>query len=303
MKHLHKIPVISLLLIATTGCAPFLNDSTIYKNGVATVPRAPNVDGYLSFRFMERWRITYNWIGGPVEARGCAFSLNPFKMAGAGGDLMFEKNSPLLEWQGSIIWPNYDPKKKEVFIYLNNKLGGITDRFSLGTYNGSEFKRFAPFCEEAFTSSYNGFGAYIIKPDPDKGTGAWIEGSEPVTINGLHWLYKKYPMVERGRAMENGVASTMEKWVLPIPDTSYWLAFEFNANFKYSIHQQPERHKVMFDLFQKIIQSVKLEPISPIIRPKDFISIEKCPQMKPNKILRCTIDPAMFSVPALSEVK
>ncbi|WP_155989893.1 hypothetical protein RG903_06340 [Thermithiobacillus tepidarius DSM 3134] len=144
-----------------------------------------------------------------------------------------------------------------------------------GTDRDGNFKNYSAFCGHVFMDSLDGIGLYIVRPDPAKGTDAWIEGAQPVTINGLHWLHKQIPIQGWSKDRKRLIAP-IEYWVLPIPDTQYWLALTFStssgSSFGMGADAHPEKHRRLLELFHDLVRSVRLEPITPI--PLDHLNVE-----------------------------
>jgi hypothetical protein len=128
-----------------------------------------------------------------------------------------------------------------------------------------EFKGYSPFCFQGFKDSLDSINLYIVRPDPSKGTDEWIEDAKPIVVNGLRWLHKEIPIRDWSQSRER-LSAPIEYWVLKIPDTRYWMMLRFSASASTGIGAlaYPEKHKKLLDLFHQIIQSVTLEPITPI---------------------------------------
>ncbi|WP_028990614.1 hypothetical protein RG903_06335 [Thermithiobacillus tepidarius DSM 3134] len=53
----------------SAGCAT--NAPGVYRGGVLMQPGPLGIQEHYSFRFVDKWRISHNWLSGPVELRGC----------------------------------------------------------------------------------------------------------------------------------------------------------------------------------------------------------------------------------------
>jgi len=226
------------------------------------VHEAPlGIQDHYSYRFVDRWRISHDWLSGPVDLRGCqGYGSNPFRRLSGYGVLGIENMEPLIERNG-ILYSIYEHKG-------SFRLGSPRERI-YGTDPNGKFEGFSPFCVHFFRDSKDGLGLYIVKPDPAKGTDTWIEGANAVTINGLKWLRKQEPIRDwsQNRAQQAG---PIDYWVLKIPDTQYWLYLSFSASsgaaseYGTGAIAHPEKHKRLLELFHEIVASVKLEPIVPV---------------------------------------
>ncbi|MGN6701769.1 MAG: hypothetical protein ACTHKB_02250, partial [Burkholderiaceae bacterium] len=100
-----------------------------------------------------------------------------------------------------------------------------------------------------------------------KGTDAWVAGATPVTLHGLKWLHKDVPIQDWSNSRER-LAAPIEYWVLPIPQTRYWLALIFSSSESASpgmgANIYPDKHRYLLQLFHEIVDSVTLEPITPV---------------------------------------
>lgn len=258
-----RIPSIWLAIVAllalTTGCAT--EEQRVYRGGERVFAAPLGIEEHYSFRFVDKWRISHDWLSGPLELRGCqGYLLNTFRLLGGYGPLGLERNAPLIE-KNDILY--FVSEHKGIF-----RLVSPRERI-YGTNRDGEFVDFLHFCGHVFRDSMDGIGLYIVKPDPAKGTDDWIKGADRITINGLHWLRKTLPIRDwsesRGR-----LSAPIEIWVLKIPDTPYWLKLSFASNSgatsKYNAGAIafPEKHQLLLELFHDIVASVRLDPIEPI---------------------------------------
>lgn len=259
MRVLIGLPLVLIMTLAvSTGCAT--EEPGVYRGGQRTQGAPLDIQEHYSFRFVDKWRISHNWLSGPLELRGChGYPSNSFRRLGGYGDLGYERNSPFIE-NGNGLYIVSEHKNRWS---LSNRRENI-----YGTNRDGKFESFYPFCVDVFQKdSLDGLGLYIIKPDPAKGTNEWIEGARPVMINGLQWLHKKIPIQDWSESRER-LTAPIEIWVLKIPDTQYWMMLRFSASsgskFGLGAGAHPEKHQQLLDLFHKIVASVKLEPITSI---------------------------------------
>jgi hypothetical protein len=221
----------------------------------ATWPRGDvKLEEMHSFRFLDKYRISHVWLSG-VNIHSCRYFRNVYRQINEGGDLMRELNGPLFESNGVL---------SSVVKYDHNKYLTVANlrAYSLGVQK-DEFEGFRPFCTQVIPDSRIGFSLSIIKPGPNTNSQSFVDGGVPVNINGLKWLRKsisatdpsqpKYPMVV-----------PIEIWVLKIPDTSYWMVLRFSINPDETIQLHYDDYVAKRSLFNNIIESVKLEPITPL---------------------------------------
>ncbi len=245
--------VLSLMSACTTP------EPEVYRGGVLIHEGPLDIHEHHSFRFVEKWRISHSWLSGPTEVWPCRYSGNPGAHYAEWKALAGESNSPIYEIDNRLF---------SVSRYKNQtQLYRLSDEKICGTNPNGEFRGFSPFCGHGFKDSLDGVALLIIKPDPAKGTDAWIEGAKPVTINGLHWLHKEIPIKDWSESREQ-FAAPIEYWVLKIPDTQYWLVLRFSASsgkkFGLGAGAHPEKHQRLLNLFHQIVHSVRLEPITPV---------------------------------------
>ena len=256
-----RLPFLTLVLAMVTAASCAIDEPRFYRGGRRIYTAPLGVEDHYSYRFVERWRISHNWLNGPVDLRGChEYSSNPFRRLGTYGALGIENMEPLIERNG-ILYSVYEHKG---IFHLASPREKI-----YGTNPTGKFERFSPFCVHFFGDSMDGVGLYIVKPDPTKGTDAWIEGAETVIINGLAWLHKK-DLIRDWSQSRVHQAGPIERWVLKIPDTQYWLYLSFASStgatcmYETGALAYPEKHARLLELFHQIVASVKLEPIEPI---------------------------------------
>ncbi|MBC7682382.1 MAG: hypothetical protein H7172_08620 [Ferruginibacter sp.] len=231
-------------------------DDNVYFGGVA-LPKGPVVIGRsYSFRFVEKWRISHAWIQGtgvePCHYRGNIFKRFPNYQA-----LATDVEGPMFEHDGRIYFGGVKPKNPEQILFWELSYQFLGERMSDRGFDG----KFQPFCGQAFQKSRNGMTLSIVKPDPEKGTDAWVKGAVPMVVNGRTWLIKTVPPQDLSGT---GLTQPIEYWTLKIPDTPYWMNLRFSASLDHSIHQYGAENIVLLNLFHQVIESVKLEPITPV---------------------------------------
>lgn len=257
MRSLSVLLALITTLALTTSCAN--EEQRVYRGGQRVYEAPLGLQEHYSFRFVDKWRISHDWLSGPLELRGCqGYGSNSFRRLGGYGQLSLESMEPLIEKNG-VIYSVYE--HKGAF-----KLSSPRQRI-YGTDRNGKFENYTDFCGHFFRDSLNGLGLYIIKPDSAKGTDELLTGAKPVMINGLQWLRKETPIQDWSKSRERATAP-IETWILKIPDTQYWMWLSFSASASSTpglgANAYPEKHRRLLELFHNIVASVKLEPIAPI---------------------------------------
>jgi|GEM_PF-6303630 len=257
MSFRFSVSIMAMCLFFFGGCS--IQEPGVYRGGKLIQPAPLGIEDQHSFRFMDRWKISHRWLSGSPQIMGCTgYSSNPFKRLGVGGKLGDEINAPIVERNGVLY-----------VVAEHNQKWTLNDRreafYGLDAY--AKFTRFSALCGAAFSDSLDAMGLYIVKPDPAKGTDQWVTDAKEVTINGLRWRHKEIPIQDWSESRES-LSGPIEFWVLEIPETKYWLALRFSATssakFGMGADAYPEKHRRLLELFREIVQSVRLEPISPI---------------------------------------
>jgi hypothetical protein len=257
-----------LLLCLVSACAS--QEPGMYRNGALVRPAPLGLNKSISFRFVDKWRVSHKWLVGPTEIRGCWSEGEPFRYGAVPEALKSEKGTAIGErdnrlhrlgvHQGEFFWYRHD----ELFYGTPTRKG-----------RENEFNGYSALCLHYFRDTLDGVGIYLIKPDPAKGTDEWIRGAEPVTVNGLRWLRKAEPIKDwwPTRKEIRRDSGPVETWVLQIPDTPYWFSLHLASGtgetspFKVGSFHYPEKHRQIVDLFHQMIESVVLEPIEPVEIP------------------------------------
>ncbi|APW38794.1 hypothetical protein RD110_17580 [Rhodoferax koreense] len=168
---------------------------------------------------------------------------------------MFEVNGRLYE--GAAISTPY--------IYLS----AVTTEKIYGAYPSTgPFKGYSAYCTHTFQDIWTGASVFLIKPDPAKGTDAWIAGAKPVVVSGLQWLRKDIPIEDYSQNHKQW-AAPIEIWVLKIPETPYWFVMRLSGSSGGTgtapgSNRNPEKFARVVDLLHQMVASVKLEPITPV---------------------------------------
>lgn len=269
MSPFIRLAALAGIAILLTACAAVRPSAVrdgvpimVYRGGVLVYDAPLDIQEQYAFRFIDKWRISHAWLSGPVELSGCTYGTNVFKRFGGYGELGLEPNGPMFEKNGIILQGDTHYKTPKLIDF-----SPVSREKLYGTERDGKFTGYNNFCGHFFKDSFNGLGLYIVQPDPAKGTNEWIEGAQAVTINGLHWLHKEIP-IQNWSESRDKFNEPIEIWTLKIPETQYWMMLSFRSsiggNLGMGAKAHPEKHQRLLELFHKIVESVKLEPITPI---------------------------------------
>ena len=241
------------------GCFGALaSDNRLYPGGVPPHQQTGvvTVSPTYSFRFVEKWRISHAWVQGE-NISPCRYRGNVFKRISGFPSLSREAQGPMVEHDGGVYSATTFEKTGDQIVFFELSYQLLGERTSDRRFEG----KYTPFCGQFFPTSRNGMSLSIIKPDSAKGTDAWISGAASTVINGRTWLVKKVPPRDLSGT---GLMQPIEYWTLKIPETPYWMHLTFSASLDYSVRQHQVKHEALLALFHQLIESVKLEPITPV---------------------------------------
>jgi len=241
-------------LVALTqlaGCLP--REEGIYRGGVLIRPGNPLALGdRYEFTFLDKWRISHAWLSGLPEIEYCWYSRKDKKTS---LDRFVEIDGQLKVERVADAGDRYGQK------YVSNP-----SRLVYGTDRDGKFVGYLPFCGHSFVDIRVNVTVALIKPDPAHGTDQMVTGAKRVTLNGLTWLHQSAQVKDEVAVAREGNA-LIERWVLQIPDSPYWLVMGIGG-FRSSdgkgpgIDRDPEKYARLLDLFHFMVMSVQLEPIS-----------------------------------------
>lgn len=245
--------LIPLALLALLASCNSMTEGT-HRGGVLMQPGPLEIQDHYAFRFVDKWRISHAWFSGPVDVDYCRYSRQD---NGRGEDRFFEVDSFL-----KIESVSGDPKDRGRKFVSNRdeKIYGLDPRTG-------EFRGYTPFCTHAFADIGTAVYVALIKPDHAKRTDGWIDGATPVMINGLQWLHKSAPIEDHSQdKREDNKSELVERWVLRIPDTPYWLVMGLGGSTGGNgtapgSNRNLEKFIRVQDLFHKMVESVRLDAI------------------------------------------
>jgi hypothetical protein len=242
----------------------------------------PNLTGYYdvyNVSFLGKYRIQHEW---PLPARACKYG----SMSTLGKDKdrytgeVFWVNSIFEDagqtWQESVMGAprSFNPFVRSVIVKRPeyDSANGVlkTDK---SRYVDRE-EGLEPICFEAWTGTSHAVTIFLYKRTVNEWREAlarWSKGAyvsadakqSLETVLGNTWHIYRVPL--RPREI-NRIAGSYELRILPIADTGYSLALELGANAE-SL-QNPQAHAAFKAMFQRLIESVKVEPLTPAIEAK-----------------------------------
>ena len=250
---------INLVALFLSGCYGVLTpDNNLYPGGIPPHQQTGviAIGPVYKFRFSEKWQISHAWVQG-ANVAPCRYRGNVFSRLPGYPSLAIESQGPMFEHNGVIYSATTFKNTGDQIVFFELSAQILGEQVSDRKFEG----KYTPFCAQFFSTSRNGMSLSIIKPDPAKGTDAWIADSNPKTINGRTWLVKTVPPKDLSRT---GLIEPIEYWTLKIPSTPYWMHLTFSASLDHSVRKHGAEHDALLDLFHQVIESVKLEPIVPI---------------------------------------
>lgn len=264
----------AVLVIFLTGCMGELirkNDDRYMQTGALD----PNLTGYYDIynvSFLNKYRIRHEW---PLPARACPYGSMP--TLGKNEDRytgeinwvnsIFEEAGQT--WQTSSMGPSrsFDRyvRSQKVQRPDYDKDGKVA-----GYHEAEEGLR--AICYESWVATNHSVSAMLFRRTLN-------EWQDELAKRPYHRPYvapnaeqftqqvKENKWYVYRAALQpmpsNGSGGPFELWILPVGDTNYTLALQFGANqesLKY-----PETHARFQTMFQHLIESVRIEPLTPAI--------------------------------------
>ncbi len=236
-------------------------EEQLLKPGALDSPVATNFDEY-HFRFLDKYRVVHAW---PVTS-ACKYSgfRTKYKMG--------ETSYGDVHWVLDIIEEGNNTRQRDAT-------------------PGSDFNRFVRSVkvQRPVYETANGTRGIVRYEEREEGLGpicfeAWVGTDHSLTIRLV-----KLPMSNRVAHYEERVGSRSKEkvgsnvwqvwryqfdaatpnryggeiWVLPIGETDYTLALEFG--FGAESFQSPPTHAAFEAMFKHIVESVRVEPLTPAI--------------------------------------
>ena len=297
MKTLLAVCAIAATFL--TGCVSNFvrnNDDRYMQPGALD----PNLTGYYdvyNVSLLNKYRISHEW---PLPARACKYG----SMSTLGkeqdrytGEIFWV--NPIFEeagqtWQESSMGASrsFDSfvrsvkVKRAVYDTVNGVRGIVR-------YEENE-EGLQPICFETWVGSSHAVTILLYQRTVGHWQDALAKWSKGVylgtdatqaieTVLGNKWHVYRLPLKPREM---NRVAGAYELRILPIGDTGYTFAMEFGATVE-SL-ENPQAHAAFQTMFKSLIESVKIEPLTPAIegdmaqlKAKAFeISRQNCLRMK-----------------------
>lgn len=267
-----------LLSACTTTQAP-----VYYKNGVEFVPGALHLKEQANFRFVERWHISFAWLTGAWGANDCHFGHNPFKGRPEYGALASDNNGPRWQWRDAIVGPDIGDKgpfSGKLQFSVDGSPQDPHDAVTLGQTSSSGEVRYVNYCSASLSESFTSASATIINAKRYKNVDSLLDGAKDVRIGENQWSVIENPISDYS-GKQYGNQPLLERWVLKIPQTDYWMVFTFHASKQFSYIERREAFEIAHDLFRQAVASVSLKPITPLIDQTKIIQPEQCVHLHP----------------------
>lgn len=273
-----KTPIWGLVIATTllTGCVSNFvrnNDERYMQPGALD----PNLSGYYdvyNVSLLNKYRIRYEW---PLPARACKYG----SMSTLGkeqdrytGEIfwvnpIFEEAGKTLQESSTGEPRNFDSFVRSIKVQrpVYETVNGVR---GIVRYEENE-EGLQPICFEAWVGSSHAVTIFLYQ----RTVGQWQEalakwsrgaylGKDATqgidTVMGNKWHVYRLPLKPREM---NRVAGAYELRILPIGDTGYTFAMEFGATVE-SL-DNPQAHAAFQAMFKRLIESVKIEPLTPAI--------------------------------------
>jgi hypothetical protein len=282
--------LIIILLLLLSGCAP-TSTAFYYNDGVEHVPTALALNSESSFRFLERWHISFSWFSGPAGVHACSFGKNPFKGRMEYGEVALDKNAPHWAWKNAVVGPyidNEQPFSGRLKIMINGDLDSPYDAITIGQLGKEGNIRYATPCAVSLSESFTSATATFLNVKLHKNANSLVQGSNNVQIGNNRWRVVKntvsdYPGTGYGNQ------PVLERWILEMPETDYWMVFTFYASKQFSYVERREAYERARDLFRQSIASVSIYPIAPFVDQEKIILPYQCIKRHPISPWICPI--------------
>ena len=269
---------IACLLGACSFASQQLSDKRmedqLLRPGALDSPVATNFDEYL-FKFMDKYRIVHAW---PVTS-ACKYSKLRTKYTM--GEMSYGDVYSVddIYEDGNItkqrdVTPGTDFNRFVRSVLVRRPVyattsDGIKGNEIAGYYENEE--GFKPICFEAWAGTSHAVTIFLHKRTVNEWKEAltrWSLGSymradakqSVEIVTGNSWHVFRLPLKPREM---NRVAGSYELRILPIGNTGYTMALELGANVE-SL-QNPQAHAAFEAMFKRLIESVKIEPLTPAI--------------------------------------
>ena len=246
-------------------------EEQLLRPGALDSPVATNFDEY-HFKFLDKYRIVHAW---PVTS-ACKYAgrRTMYKMG--------ETSYGEVQWVLDIIEEGRSTKQRDAdpgwnfnrFVRSVKVQRPVYDTVNgvrgIVRYEENE-EGLQPICFEAWVGSSHAVTIFLYQRTVDQWQDAlakWSKGAylgkDAVqgidTVMGNKWHVYRLPLKPREM---NRVAGAYELRILPIGDTGYTFAMEFGATVE-SL-ETTQAHAAFQAMFNRLIESVKIEPLTPAI--------------------------------------
>lgn len=288
-KMRSTLGLLGLLLLGGCVATPI---AIGYKNGVEFIPGALQLDQRPSFRFVERWHISFAWLSGQWGANECNFGHNPFRGKVEYGPVAFDNNAPQWQWRSAIVRPYISDKKPfagKLHIALSGSPDTPSDIRTLGHKQTSGKVSYTSYCSASLSESFTSASVKIINAKLHEDAESLVRGAKAMQIGSNQWRMIEHPLSDYPDK-RYGNRPLLEQWVLEIPQTDYWMVFTFYASKQFSYTERREAYERAHDLFRQAVSSVSLTPITPFVDQEKIIEPAQCVRPYPTWPWMCPIN-------------
>lgn len=267
-----KTPIWGLVIAITllTGCVSNFvrnNDDRYMQPGALD----PNLSGYYdvyNVSLLNKYRIRYEW---PLPARACKYG----SMSTLGkeqdrytGEIFWV--NPIFEEAGKTLQESFmgEPRSFDSFVrsikVQRPEYETVNGVRGISHYYENE-EGLQPICFEAWVGSSHSLVMRLHKRDiatwksqwsTYNPTGVWTEK----VIGANHWHALENAEVNLA---SSGTGGWYLSYLTPVGDTGYTLALQLGAT-QQSL-KSPQAHAAFQAMFKRLIESVKIEPLTPAI--------------------------------------
>lgn len=285
-----------MLLLGACTSSP---TAVYYKNGSEYVPGVLELKQQPSFRFLERWQISFAWLSGAWGANDCHFGKNPFGGKLEYGPLASDSSAPHWQWQNAIVAPYVSDKgpfsgKLQISFYGSPQ--DPRDALTLGQTSSNGQIRYISYCSASLSESFTSASATIVNARLYKNVESLLNGAKDLRIGDNQWHVIENPISDYSDK-QYGSQPLLERWVLKIPETDYWMIFTFYASKHFSFVERRDAYERSHDLFRQAVSSVSLKPITPVVDQTKIIQPEKCVRLHPISPWMCPFNEASWLNP------
>jgi hypothetical protein len=246
-------------------------EEQLLKPGALDSPVATNFNEY-HFRFLDKYRVVHAW---PVTSackyagHGTQYQMGETSYGEVQSVLdIYEEGGTTRQRDASPGW-NFNRFVRSIKVQrpVYDTVNGVR---GIVRYEENE-EGLQPICFEAWVGSSHAVTIFLYQRTVGQWQDALAKWSKGAylgkdatqgndTVMGNRWHVYRLPLKPREM---NRAAGAYELRILPIGDTGYTFAMEFGATVE-SL-ENPQAHAAFQAMFKRLIESVKIEPLTPTI--------------------------------------